>query len=893
MVKKIMKILLITLVVLIVAAFAIPFLFKDRIVLKIQTEINKNINAKVAFKDVNVSLLRHFPRLSAGLQQLRVTGINGFERDTLIAADNVDVSLDLISVIIGDNMKIYSVTLESPRIHAIVNKEGHANWDIVKADSSATDTADTSKPFSVELKQYTISNGYISYIDRQSNMNAEIIGLNHEGSGDFTSDIFILKTATRSPEVNFSYNNIPYLAHANVVIDADVQINNKISTYLFETDQINVNNLKLATKGLLQSLPDSSYKMDISFNAPSNDFKSILSLIPAIYQNDFNKVKTSGNVVFNGFVKGIYNSRSIPAYSLNLDIKNGFFQYPDLPKPVKNINLSLKIDNPDGVTDHTVVNMPQAHLEMDNEPFDLRLLVKNPKSDLFIDGAAKGKINLSDITQFVKLQPGTKLSGKVQADVSVKGTMAAIEQQRYEQFAAAGTIGVSGLQYASSDYPDGVKINNLFMTFNPRDIIVSDLDGRYKNTNFTANGSVSNALPYMLRGKPLGGTLQVKADKMNLNEWMGTSTDTATKNTAAAAPFAVPANINFVVDASIARLLYDKLEMQQVSGKMVMQDERVQLNNIGGDALEGSILINGSYSTKNSKTKPDIALDYDVKGLNIEKTFYTFNTVQKLMPIGQYLSGKMSSQLKMTGKLGDNMMPDLASLTGKGNLLLIEGFLKKFAPLDKLAEMLNVNELKEISLREVKNYIEFNNGKVLVKPFTIKVKDIEMEIGGLHGFDQSLDYVLNIKLPRALMGEKGNSLVNNLITAVNNKGIPVKLGETVNLQVNLGGTIKSPSFKMDLKEAGANLADQLKQQALTFAQSKIDSTRAAFKDTAASVRKQLEKGIQQEISNRLFGNKDSTKPVTGGFDSSRKQIENAGKGFLRGLLKKKPADTAR
>ena len=79
----------------------------------------------------------------------------------------------------------------------------------------------------------------------------------------------------------------------------------------------------------------------------------------------------------------------MPAYNLNLAVENGFFQYPDLPLPVKNINLNMTVNNPDGVTDHTVINIPQAHIELENEPFDFRLFMKTPISDLFIDAAVK------------------------------------------------------------------------------------------------------------------------------------------------------------------------------------------------------------------------------------------------------------------------------------------------------------------------------------------------------------------------------------------------------------------------------------------------------------------------------------------------------------------------
>ncbi|HZG24917.1 MAG TPA: AsmA-like C-terminal region-containing protein, partial [Chitinophagaceae bacterium] len=740
MIKKVFKIAGVILIILLIIAFAVPILFKDKIVAKVKSAINKNLNAKVAFADVDISLFRHFPRVSLEMNSLQVTGINQFERDTLLAANNLDVALDLISVIRGSDMTVYSIAVDSPRVHAIIDSSGRSNWDITKSDSLAADSSTGEKEFRVELKNYRINNGHLVYHDRKGSIRSEITNINHEGSGDFTADNFILNTNTTADAVDFTMNGIPYLADVKTDIKADIQVDNKTDTYRFETNRIVLNGLQLATKGFLQLVNDSTYNMDVSFNAPSNSFKSFLSLIPVIYKHDFEKVNAGGNAVFKGFVRGTYGPTQIPAYNLNLGISNAFFQYADLPRPVKNINLTLEVNNPDGITDHAVINIPRAHLEMDNEPFDFRLLLKNPVSDMLIDAAAKGKLDLTKITQFVKLETGTKLSGILQANVTARGAMSAIEQQRYEQFNAAGTIAVSGLQYASSDYPDGVKVNNLFMTFNPRDVSISDLDGQYKKTNFTANGTVSNFLPYMLRNKTLDGTLQFKADNVNLNEWMGTSTDSATANTPAAEPFKVPANLNLAVQADVNRVMYDKLELQRLSGSMAIKDERVTLRNIQGDALDGTMKIDGSYSTRDSKKKPDISLNYDVKGLDVQKTFFAFNTVQKLMPIGRYLDGKLSSQLTMTGKLGDNMMPDLSSLTGEGNLLLIEGFLRKFAPLEKLADLLNVKELKELTVRDVKNYVEFRQGMVRVKPFTVKVKDIEMEVGGNHGLNQSLDY---------------------------------------------------------------------------------------------------------------------------------------------------------
>src|SRR5688572_22958104 len=135
--KKLLKIGLIIILALFVILLTIPFIFKGKIIEIVKTEINKNVNAKVDFADVDISLIRKFPKVSAAIEKLRVVGTGSFSRDTLLSADDIDVALNLMSFIRGDKMKIYSIDIHKPRVQAIVAKDGTVNWDIMKPDSTA------------------------------------------------------------------------------------------------------------------------------------------------------------------------------------------------------------------------------------------------------------------------------------------------------------------------------------------------------------------------------------------------------------------------------------------------------------------------------------------------------------------------------------------------------------------------------------------------------------------------------------------------------------------------------------------------------------------------------------------------------------------------------------
>jgi uncharacterized protein involved in outer membrane biogenesis len=254
--KKALKYTSFALVSILAILFLLPFLFKDKVLAAVKKELNSSLQAKVEFKDLSLSFFSHFPKLTVGLEDISITGVGEFEKDTLVSARTIEASLNLLSVISGDNMKVHGVYLQSPRIRALVNANGVANWDIVKEQSETTTTSDTTSSLNLDLEQYAIEDGYIYYNDAVSNMQAEITDLDHEGSGNFTDDLFTLSTSTKAGTASFSYANIPYLIEAKTGIDADIEIDNKQSRYTFKQAALLVNNLKLVADGFLQLVND-------------------------------------------------------------------------------------------------------------------------------------------------------------------------------------------------------------------------------------------------------------------------------------------------------------------------------------------------------------------------------------------------------------------------------------------------------------------------------------------------------------------------------------------------------------------------------------------------------------------------------------------------------------
>jgi hypothetical protein len=205
-----------------------------------------------------------------------------------------------------------------------------------------------------------------------------------------------------------------------------------------------------------------------------------------------------------------------------------------------------------------------------------------------------------------------------------------------------------------------------------------------------------------------------------------------------------------------------------------------------------------------------------------------------------------------------------------------------------------MNQLNGVSLKDLKFSFEFANGKVLVQPFHVKYSDIDMEIGGMHGFDQSIDYAIGMKVPRAMMGADANNLVNSLAQQATSKGIPVKISDYINLKINMVGTITNPQIKTGLNAPGSDLSTEAKQQAAVFAKQATDSVKTVVnaktneaKDSAVAIKNQAIKDAQSDLGKAISGQKDSTGSSTKMLENTQKNAEQTLKNTFGNMFNKK------
>ena len=853
MIKKILKITGIVILLLIAALFAIPFFFQDAIKAKIAEAINREVDANVSFADADLSLFKSFPKANVSVEKLLIINKAPFAGDTLVSLGEVNLQMSIKELFKGkgEPMKIESFSTKNGVVNILFNKDGIGNFDIALKEKDPKYDG-KSDPLSLKINEYKVENFRFKYFDERSKIKMVIDSLNHTGKGDFAASKLDL-TTNSTAKISLDMDKINYMNRVALTLDAVLAIDLEKSKYEFKQNTALINKLPLKFNGFIQ-LVEAGQEYDLSFSTPTSSFQNFLGLVPSAYAGSLDKVKTTGEFTINGFAKGLYSDTTVPKFNVAIASNNASFQYPDLPKSVQNIVIDTKIINETGVLNDTYVNLDKLSFRIDQDVFNAKANIRNVSENPLIDAALKGTINLANVSKAYPVKLDKPLSGILNADIQTKFDMKSVETNQYQNMQNSGNMTVTGFKYVDADNK-AINVNKASVQFTNTRINLQELSATTGKTDLKASGILENFYGFMFKDQVLKGNFNLESNQFAVSDFMSADTpkDSKTKSKDAVK---IPAFLDCTLNARANTVLYDNLVLKNVSGKVMIKDQRASLENIKTSIFGGTIGVNGSVSTKDKVPVFDMKLAMNT--VDIKETFTQLEMMKKIAPIAGVINGKLNSTINLSGKLDAvEMTPDLNSISGDliGQLLSTTVNEKTSPLLNKLDESVKFIDLSKLNLNDLKAALTFKDGKVNVKPFDIKYRDIKVNVGGQHGFDQTMNYNIKFDVPAKYLGTDANKLIAKLT--------PAESAKLENIPVNavLSGNFKNPKVSTDMKQAITNLTaqlvksqkDKLMNQGTNALGNLLNGTKS--KDTVKTRQNEEVKTKAKDLLNGLFGKK--------------------------------------
>jgi uncharacterized protein involved in outer membrane biogenesis len=556
---------------ILIILFIVPIIFKKQIKTKVEQTINASVNATVKFEDYKLGFFRDFPNLTFSLNRLSVVGAREFQNDTLVALKSMDLVFNLSSLFKKTGYEVKSIIIDRAIVNAIVKKDGKANWDIMKDTSKAVATTPPApytaptaapthsvapapylshpqpqpqpqpqsqpqshpqsqpqsqpqsrsrSPLKILLKKVELLNSSILYVDENSAMKVYLKNVDFYLKGDMTTRESDLQITINAREFTFIMDDTKYINKAVLDSKIDILANLDKMNFTFRENYLAINDLKVNFSGNV-AMPGKDIVTDIKFSTAQTSFKTLLSLIPAVYMKDYKDIKSSGEFKLSGSAKGIYSDAdsTLPDVTFALSVSNGLISYPSLPEQIKNINIKSDIYVNGKALDKTIVNVDLFHMELAGSPFDMTLNLKTPISDPDFKASMVGRIDLAAFSKAVPMY-SMSLSGIIDMSVKMAGKMSMIKKGQYGSFNASGKMGVKNMMIAMKGYPY-VKINQAALEFTPAYLSITNSSMNVGGkSDFVLNGRIENYIPYVLSNKTIKGNLTLRSKFVDVSEIM-------------------------------------------------------------------------------------------------------------------------------------------------------------------------------------------------------------------------------------------------------------------------------------------------------------------------------------------------------------------------------------
>lgn len=490
--------------------FAAPFIFADKIKEQIKITANKKLAAELNYNDVSISFFEHFPSLTITLTNLKLNGSAPFDDENLISSKEVAFGISVTSLLFGNTVNIDEIYLSNATVNVKVNQNGEANYNIYKSNETNQKTNDSTDN-ALKLERIEIINSKIVYDDQSTKMHFDAFGFDYVGKGDLSNAIFDLYSKAKIKRLNIIYDNEQYLMNKKIDADLITKINFNSLSFLFEQNNLKINQLLVDFKGKFDILKE-GYAMNLNIKSSNSNLYDVFTALPPAYIKWLSKTELKGNTDLLLSLKGKYitSQNLAPDLKLDIKVKDGFVNYNKSAFPVSNFNLDIKTSIPSLNPDSIIVDAKKLNLNIVKNLIQSKFYIKGTQNP-FIDLSLKSNIDLQKLSEAIGI-PDIVLKGTLIGDITAKG----IYNQEEKLFPITnGFLDLKNGYLKTKYYPNPItnisinsKIENTKGTFSDLNVILKPGELTFEGNPFFIEADLKNFedLTYAIKAK---GTLDI------------------------------------------------------------------------------------------------------------------------------------------------------------------------------------------------------------------------------------------------------------------------------------------------------------------------------------------------------------------------------------------------
>jgi vacuolar-type H+-ATPase subunit H len=221
--------------------------------------------------------------------------------------------------------------------------------------------------------------------------------------------------------------------------------------------------------------------------------------------------------------------------------------------------------------------------------------------------------------------------------------------------------------------------------------------------------------------------------------------------------------------------------------------------------------------------------------------------------------------------------------------------LHDFPAMNKLVDLTKLQFLNNPTLRDLRAKFQIRDGRLVVDRFPVKLGPTTLTVSGSNGIDQSLQYSLQLRVPRSALDGAASRAIGGLVSKAGRAGIDLNAAPEIPLGIQLGGTITNPSVTADVGSLASSVAQGAGQAVQAAAEKKVSAEAARLvqqaEQQAAEIRRRAQaladkvkqEGYQQAdaLTSRAGDNPFLQAAAEPAADELREQSDDKASGIIR------------
>jgi hypothetical protein len=757
----------------------------DRLTAALVRKVNETVNTKISYGTLKLTIFESFPNITLRFNDLLVTPspyydktqFRGEDNDTLLSASSLSVTASLLQMITG-TVAVRSITVREGEINLLTDKRGDINYQVVTGEKKK-------KGKSIKLNNISALDMKTVWYDRSSGL--RISGRINEAvlDGDiFMAGIFL----NTSVSVDLDSVNFGDMSISGFPVNASVKLRKTANSLSVAKGTIDLAGLNFGVDGMLNY---SMSTLDLAVEGKKINIGTLVSMLPQKLTSRALGLSPSGIMDFRCTLKGPYGEAGKPHIELNYALTDGRVSSQRSGLKVNNLSFSGGLTN-------GALNSPETFLftldNMDATYGSAKLKGSFRLSNLtrpHVTLALDGDLNFDDLrkiikTDYIRDQKGSvsghiKLSG--QLPDSMKLDMAALPSLHpdasfvFTDFGA--TIASSGIALADAN---GSLIIN-------KDFIADSLSFKLMDQNFLVNAVMRNFTGWVSGGPEIMVvTGDVSADRFVTASFTGSEND-STANAGRRLDI-FPPDVRIKITLTADSIISQGFRAANFRTSLEYEPFMFTFSDIRAEGLDG--LLTGEFRLGRQKDGGYITRSkLDVTGIDINKTFSSFNNFGQDFIVSDNLSGNLTGTVTVLAPLDSNYKIITKTLVSDAHLVITDGRLVHFALAESLSSYLDLDELRDISFSRMENDVFITNRTVSIPKMLINSTAVNFTLYGTHNFDEDYSYHARLLLSEVLSRKardrnRGDDVFGQVqVDGAGKATIPLKI-ECVNGIVDVG-----------------------------------------------------------------------------------------------------------